>query len=95
MRHVVVEPAEAEASRAEPSMASVAHAHDTAHEHPPEAHRSSRVDARLLGMYLFIASETMLFGSFFSIYFFDRVVVGGEAAAGRPRGSSCRSTSRS
>ena len=57
-------------------MASVAHAHD-AHEHPPEAHRSSRVDARLLGMYIFIASETMLFGSFFSIYFFDRVVVGG------------------
>ena len=51
-------------------MASVAHAHD-AHDHPPEAHRSSRVDSRLLGMYLFIASETMLFGSFFSIYFFD------------------------
>jgi cytochrome c oxidase subunit III len=56
-------------------MASVAQAHDQ--DHPPAAHRSSRVDARLLGMYLFIASETMLFGSFFSIYFFDRVVVGG------------------
>ena len=57
-------------------MASVAH---TEHDHgPPAAHRSSRVDARLLGMYLFIASETMLFGSFFSIYFFDRVVVGND-----------------
>jgi cytochrome c oxidase subunit 3 len=31
-------------------------------------------------MYLFIASETMLFGSFFSIYFFDRVVAGGAGA---------------
>ena len=57
-------------------MASVAH---TEHDHgPPAAHKSSRVDARLLGMYLFIASETMLFGSFFSIYFFDRVVVGND-----------------
>jgi cytochrome c oxidase subunit III len=57
-------------------VASVAH---TEHDHgPPAAHRSSRVDARLLGMYLFIASETMLFGSFFSIYFFDRVVVGND-----------------
>jgi cytochrome c oxidase subunit III len=57
-------------------VASVAH---TEHDHgPPAAHKSSRVDARLLGMYLFIASETMLFGSFFSIYFFDRVVVGND-----------------
>ena len=57
-------------------MASMAH---TEHDHgPPAAHKSSRVDARLLGMYLFIASETMLFGSFFSIYFFDRVVVGND-----------------
>jgi cytochrome c oxidase subunit 3 len=49
-------------------------------EHPPEAHRSSRVDARLLGIYLFIASEVMLFGSFFTAYFFARVVAsGGEA----------------
>jgi cytochrome c oxidase subunit 3 len=45
--------------------------------HPPEAHRSSRVDARLVGIYLFIASEVMLFGSFFSAYFFARVVAGG------------------
>jgi cytochrome c oxidase subunit III len=47
-----------------------AHAHD---EHPPEANVSSRVDARVLGMFLFIASEIMLFGSFFTAYFFIRV----------------------
>jgi len=48
------------------------HAHG---DHPPVAHQSSRVDSRLLGMYFFIASETMLFGSFFTAYFFDRVIV--------------------
>lgn len=42
--------------------------------HPPAAHVSSRVDARVLGMFLFIASEVMLFGSFFTAYFFVRVV---------------------
>jgi cytochrome c oxidase subunit 3 len=47
-----------------------AHAHG---EHPPIANRSSRVDSRLLGIYFFIASEVMLFGSFFSAYFFARV----------------------
>jgi cytochrome c oxidase subunit III len=57
-------------------MASVAHAH--AHDHPPAAHASSRVDARLLGIYLFIASEVMLFGSFFTAYFFARVIVPNE-----------------
>jgi cytochrome c oxidase subunit III len=41
--------------------------------HPPVAHQSSRVDARTLGMFLFIASEVMLFGSFFTAYFFVRV----------------------
>ena len=50
-----------------------AEAHD-AHAHPPAAHVSSRVDARVLGMFLFIASEIMLFGSFFTAYFFVRVV---------------------
>jgi cytochrome c oxidase subunit 3 len=47
-----------------------------AHEHhgPPPAHKSSRVEAPLLGMLLFIASEIMLFGSFFTAYFFVRVV---------------------
>jgi cytochrome c oxidase subunit 3 len=48
------------------------HGHDHA-EHPPEANVSSRVDARVLGMLLFIASEIMLFGSFFTAYFFIRV----------------------
>ena len=48
------------------------------HEHhgPPTAHQSSRVDSRTLGMLLFIASEVMLFGSFFTAYFFVRVVNG-------------------
>jgi cytochrome c oxidase subunit 3 len=52
-------------------MAAVDHA-----AHPPIAHQSSRVDPRLLGMFLFIASEIMLFGSFFTAYFFVRVAQG-------------------
>ena len=32
------------------------------------------MDARTLGMLLFIGSEIMLFGSFFAAYFFVRVV---------------------
>ena len=49
--------------------------HAEAHHHgPPPAHVSSRVDSRLLGMFLFIASEVMLFGAFFTAYFFIRVV---------------------
>jgi cytochrome c oxidase subunit 3 len=52
-----------------------AHA-EAAHHGPPLAHQSSRVDARTLGMFLFIASEVMLFGSFFTAYFFVRVVNG-------------------
>jgi cytochrome c oxidase subunit III len=48
-------------------------AHDGHTVHPPEAHKSSRVDAPVLGMLLFIASEVMLFGSFFTAYFFVRV----------------------
>jgi len=51
-----------------------AHGDGHAHaEHPPIANVSSRVDARVLGMLLFIASEIMLFGSFFTAYFFIRV----------------------
>src|SRR5207248_11434893 len=42
--------------------------------HPPTANVSSRVPASILGMLLFIASDIMLFGSFFTAYFFDRVV---------------------
>src|SRR5207248_8563674 len=48
-----------------------AHA-EAAHHGPPPAHHSSRVNASVLGMFLFIASEVMLFGSFFTAYFFVR-----------------------
>jgi cytochrome c oxidase subunit 3 len=54
-----------------------AHAEAAEHHHgPPAANQSSRVDARVLGMFLFIASEVMLFGAFFTAYFFVRVVGG-------------------
>ena len=55
----------------------LAHApgHDE-HHGPPEPHYSSRIMPATLGMYLFIASEIMLFGSFFTAYFFVRVVHG-------------------
>jgi len=57
----------------------VDHGHGDGHaDHPPVANVSSRVDARLLGMLLFIASEIMLFGSFFTAYFFIRVSGGQE-----------------
>ena len=50
------------------------------HEHhgPPQANRSSRVDPQMLGMLLFIISEIMVFGAFFTAYFFVRVVGGAE-----------------
>jgi cytochrome c oxidase subunit 3 len=48
--------------------------HAEAHHGPPVANQSSRVDSTTLGMLLFIASEIMLFGSFFTAYFFVRVV---------------------
>jgi cytochrome c oxidase subunit 3 len=51
--------------------ASVAHSHAA---HPPEANHSSRVESQLLGVLLFIISEAMLFGSFFTAYFFIRIV---------------------
>ena len=51
-----------------------AHALEHVHHGPPEANRSSRVDARMLGMLLFIISEVMVFGAFFTAYFFIRVV---------------------
>jgi cytochrome c oxidase subunit 3 len=51
--------------------ASVAHAD---HHGPPPAHKSSRVEAPTLGMLLFIISEVMIFGAFFTAYFFIRVV---------------------
>ena len=40
----------------------------------PRGQRSSRVEAQFLGMLLFIISEIMLFGAFFTAYFFIRVV---------------------
>jgi cytochrome c oxidase subunit 3 len=52
------------------------HAHDDHHHGPPEANRSSRVEPQLLGMFLFIISEVMVFGAFFTAYFFIRVVAG-------------------
>jgi cytochrome c oxidase subunit III len=44
------------------------------HHGPPPAHRSSRVAAPTLGMLLFIMSEIMIFGAFFTAYFFIRIV---------------------
>ncbi|MEA2266168.1 MAG: cytochrome c oxidase subunit [Solirubrobacteraceae bacterium] len=57
------------------------HGHDDHEDHgdhhgPPEANRSSRVEPQLLGMLLFIISEFMFFGAFFTAYFFIRVVQG-------------------
>jgi cytochrome c oxidase subunit 3 len=54
-----------------------AHGHDE-HHGPPPANQSSRVEAQFLGMLLFIISEVMLFGAFFTAYFFIRVVNGAE-----------------
>jgi cytochrome c oxidase subunit 3 len=51
-----------------------AHGHD--HHGPPEANQSSRVQPQVLGMLLFIISEVMVFGAFFTAYFFIRVVNG-------------------
>jgi cytochrome c oxidase subunit 3 len=59
--------------------ASIAHVGDHGHgEHhgPPEANRSSRVEPQLLGMLLFIISEIMVFGGFFTAYFFIRIAQG-------------------
>ncbi|MEA2271443.1 MAG: cytochrome c oxidase subunit [Solirubrobacteraceae bacterium] len=46
------------------------------HHGPPPANRSSRVEPQFLGMLLFIISEVMVFGAFFTAYFFIRVVQG-------------------
>jgi cytochrome c oxidase subunit 3 len=50
--------------------------HDEHHHGPPTPHYSSRITPAVLGMLLFIGSEIMLFGSFFTAYFFVRVVHG-------------------
>jgi cytochrome c oxidase subunit III len=57
------------------AVSSHAVAHDD-HHGPPPANRSSRVEPQLLGMLLFIISEVMVFGAFFTAYFFIRVVQG-------------------
>ena len=50
--------------------------HGHGHHGPPAANRSSRVEPEMLGMLLFIISEIMVFGAFFTAYFFIRVVQG-------------------
>jgi len=45
-----------------------------ANEHPPPIYYSSRINPGIVGIFLFLGSEVMLFGSFFTVYFFDRVV---------------------
>ena len=62
------------------------------HHGPPPANRSSRVEPQLLGMLLFIISEIMVFGAFFTAYFFIRVVNGAEWPAEGTR--AARSSSR-
>src|SRR3712207_2136100 len=56
--------------------AAATHGHVQAEHHhgPPEDIRSSRVEPQLLGMLLFIISEIMLCGAFFTACFFIRVV---------------------
>jgi cytochrome c oxidase subunit 3 len=59
--------------------ASISHGaveHAGEHHGPPAAHRSSRVEPQLLGMLLFIISEIMVFGAFFTAYFFIRIAQG-------------------
>ncbi|MFN2627802.1 MAG: heme-copper oxidase subunit III [Gaiellaceae bacterium] len=56
------------AAHAEP----LGHGHEE-HHGPPTANASSRVAPSVLGMFLFIGTEIMLFGSFFTAYFFVRV----------------------
>src|SRR4051795_3192390 len=55
------------------TIAAGGHGHEE-HHGPPPANQSSRVEAQFLGMLLFIISEVMLFGAFFTAYFFIRVV---------------------
>ncbi len=64
--------------------ASIAHGE---HHGPPAAHHSSRVEAQLLGMLLFIISEMMIFGAFFTAYFFIRIA---PASRGRRLAPTCR-----
>jgi cytochrome c oxidase subunit 3 len=61
------------------SAAADAHGHGAHHgrmgyDYPAPIHYSSRISPLIVGIFLFIGSEIMLFGSFFTVYFFDRVV---------------------
>src|SRR4051794_24691131 len=56
--------------------ASLTHAEVHEHHGPPPANVSSRVPAATLGMLLFIISEVMVFGAFFTAYFFIRISQG-------------------
>ena len=58
----------------ESASVAVGHTDHDEHHGPPPANQSSRVEAQFLGMLLFIISEVMLFGAFFTAYFFIRVV---------------------
>src|SRR5918992_36377 len=60
------------------SISAAGHAHEEHHHGPPPANRSSRVEPQMLGMLLFIISEVMVFGAFFTAYFFVRVVGGAD-----------------
>jgi cytochrome c oxidase subunit III len=64
------------ASISHPAGAAGAHGGTGEHHGPPPANHSSRVDAPLLGMLLFIISEVMIFGAFFTAYFFIRIAEG-------------------
>jgi cytochrome c oxidase subunit 3 len=55
---------------------SAVHAESHGHGHMPVANASANINRELFGMMLFIASELMLFGSFFTAYFFIRFVQG-------------------
>ena len=55
-------------------MEAASFAHAVEHHGPPTANQSSRVHAPTLGMLLFIISEVMIFGAFFTAYFFIRIV---------------------
>ena len=82
VEHIVAEPEpgrEAALMEAAGINASIALEHHDDHEHhgPPPANRSSRVSHEILGMLLFIISEIMVFGAFFTAYFFIRFVAEG------------------
>ena len=62
----------------ESASVALGHGHDEHHHGPPAANQSSRIESQFLGMLLFIISEVMLFGAFFTAYFWIRVVNGAE-----------------